>query len=372
MKDSRLRKLARLLIDYSVSLKKGERILIEATDTPHELVSEIIRAVDRVGGIPLIDLKQNRIQREVFRVATKEQMVLMGDVERYRMEKVQAYIAIRGSNNSSELSDVPPEKMGLYQLHWLKPVHLEQRVPKTKWVILRYPTEAMAQQALMSTDDFEAFYFKVCTLDYEKMSRAMDELVSLMNKTCKVTIRGPRTDLRFSIRGIPAVKCPGKKNIPDGEVYTAPVKDSIQGEIQFNAPTVYQGVSFEKIWLKFKDGKIVDENAVENRNRLTSILDSDEGARYTGEFSLGLNPYITKPMKDILFDEKISGSFHLTPGCCYKDAWNGNKSEIHWDLVQIQTKPWGGGEIYFDEELIRKDGRFVPDSLKGLNPENLK
>jgi aminopeptidase len=372
MRDLRLGKLAKLLVNYSISLKRKERVLIEATDTPFELIAQLIKAVNLVGGIPLIELKQNRIQRELLRRGNKEQMRLIGEVERYRMEKVRAYIGIRGSNNSSELSDVPPEKMRLYQLYWLKPVHLELRVPKTNWVVLRYPTPAMAQQALMSTSEFEDFYFKVCILDYAKMDRVMDKLVKLMSKTDEVRIKGPKTDLRFSIKGISSVKCAGKQNIPDGEVFTAPVKDSIQGEIQFNTPTIYQGVTFERIWLKFKEGRIVAEKAPTNKERLTKILDSDEGARYTGEFSLGLNPYITKPMKDILFDEKISGSFHLTPGNCYKEAWNGNKSEIHWDLVQIQTKPWGGGEIYFDGELIRKDGLFVLESLEGLNPENLK
>jgi aminopeptidase len=372
MRDLRLRKLARLLVNYSVSLKHGEKVLIEATDIPYELVAELIKEVNLVGAIPLIELKQNRIQRELLKRGNKEQMRLIGEYERYRMEKMQAYIGIRGSNNISELSDVPPKNMKLYQQYWLKPVHLELRVPKTKWVVLRYPTPAMAQQAQMSTSEFEDFYFKVCTLDYAKMGRAMNELVRIMNKTDEVVIGGTKTDLRFSIKGIPSVKCAGKENIPDGEVFTAPVRDSIQGEIQFNTPTIYQGVAFERIWLKFKEGRIVAERAPTNKERLTKILNSDEGARYTGEFSLGLNPYITKPMKDILFDEKISGSFHLTPGNCYKEAWNGNESEIHWDLVQIQTKPWGGGEIYFDGELIRKEGLFVLESLDGLNPENLK
>ena len=229
----------------------------------------------------------------------------------------------------------------------------------------------MAQQAGMSTDAFEEFYFNVCNLDYSKMDRAMDALEKRLNSTDKVRIVGPGTDLTFSIKGIGSKKCSGKRNIPDGEIYTAPVKDSVNGVITYNAPSVENGFKFENVSLTFKDGKIIDTTANDNK-KLNAILDTDEGSRYVGEFALGVNPYITKPMGDILFDEKISGSIHFTPGCCYDDCYNGNISALHWDLVLIQTKEYGGGEIYFDGELIRKDGIFVAEDLLVLNPENLK
>jgi aminopeptidase len=229
----------------------------------------------------------------------------------------------------------------------------------------------MAQQASMSTDAFEEFYFSVCNLDYSKMDKAMDALAARLNKADKVRIIAKDTDISFSIKGIGSKKCSGHCNIPDGEIYTAPVKNSINGKITYNTPSVENGFKFENVSFTFKDGKIVDATANDTA-KLNAILDTDDGARYIGEFAFGVNPYIVKPMGDILFDEKISGSIHFTPGSCYDDCYNGNVSAIHWDLVQIQTKEYGGGEIYLDGELIRKDGLFVPSDLTCLNPENLK
>ena len=240
----------------------------------------------------------------------------------------------------------------------------------TKWVVLRYPNSAMAQMAEMSTEAFEDFYFKVCNLDYAKMSRAMDGLIELMSRTDRVRITGEGTDLSFSISGLPAIKCDGHRNIPDGEVFTAPVRDSVNGRITFNTPSKYQGFTYENVTLEFRDGRIVNASA-NDTERINKLLDTDEGARYVGEFALGFNPYIEKPMKDTLFDEKIKGSFHFTPGSCYDECSNGNKSAIHWDLVCIQRPEYGGGEIWFDDVLVRKDGVFVLKELEPLNPEKL-
>jgi len=229
----------------------------------------------------------------------------------------------------------------------------------------------MAQLAGKPTEAFEDFYFDVCSIDYSKMSKAMDNIIALMDRTDRVQIKGPGTDLSFSINNIPTIKAAGKRNIPDGEVFTAPVKDSIEGDLTFNTPAVYQGTTYENICFKFHKGKIIEASANFTK-KLNEVLDTDEGSRYLGEFAIGLNPYILNAMKDPLFDEKIMGSIHLTPGKCYEEASNDNSSSIHWDLVLIQTPEHGGGEIYFDEKLIRKDGRFVIDELKCLNPENLK
>ena len=228
----------------------------------------------------------------------------------------------------------------------------------------------MAQLADMSTESFEDFYFKVCCLDYGKMDRAMDPLKEWMERTDRVHLLAPGTDLTFSIRGLPAVKCAGKMNIPDGEIYTAPVRESVNGVIAYNTPSVKDGFTFRNIRLTFRNGKIVDACG-NDAARLNRQLDIDEGARYVGEFAIGVNPHITFPMKDTLFDEKIAGSIHFTPGASYDDCFNGNRSSQHWDLVLIQTPEYGGGEIWFDDVLIRKDGRFVPERLQGLNPENL-
>jgi aminopeptidase len=269
------------------------------------------------------------------------------------------------------MSDVPSEKIDLYQEYWLKPVHFKLRVPKTKWCILRWPTPSMAQQAQKSTESFENFYFDVCTLDYGKMDAAANYLKTWMEKTDKVHIKGNGTDLTFSIKDIPAIPCSGSHNIPDGEVFTAPVKDSINGTLHYTADTIYQGTVFSNISLTFKNGKVVEATS-NNPERMNTILDTDDGSRYVGEFAIGFNPYITSPMLDILFDEKIAGSFHFTPGQAYEDADNGNRSNIHWDMVCIQTPEYGGGEIWFDDTLIRKDGLFVVEDLKTLNPDKLK
>jgi aminopeptidase len=371
MQDPRLKKLANTLIDHSVRLKKGEVVYIEAFDIPGEMVEALLEKVYSVGGIPLISQKEGRVQRKFRMGADEETMKLTGEIELDKMKRAQAYIGMRGSYNVTELADVPPEKLDLYRKFWSQPVHTNWRVPKTKWVVLRWPTPSMAQQAQMSSEAFEDFYFNTCTLDYKKMSKAMDPLVKLMKKTDKVRIKAPGTDLRFSIKGIPIIKCDGKMNIPDGEVYTAPVRDSVNGTIAYNTKTLYEGRVFENLKFKFKDGKIIEATGSDTKD-INRILDADEGARYVGEFAIGVNPFVSSPMLDTLFDEKIYGSFHFTPGNSYDDAFNGNRSSVHWDLVLIQRKEWGGGEMYFDDVLVRKDGVFVIDELKGLNPEKLR
>lgn len=371
MKDLRIDKLARLLVRYSTSLQKGEKVLIEAFDIPPDLVAALVREAREVGALPMVLVKQNRILREMYRLADEELMTLAGALELHWMEKMDAYIGVRGAENVTELSDVPQERMGLYQKHWWVPVHGRQRVPHTKWVVLRYPTPSMAQQANMSTEAFEDFYFDVCVnVDYAKMSKAMDPLVARMQRTDQVRLVAPGTDLTFSIKGIPAIKCDGLRNIPDGEVYTAPVKTSVNGVISYNAPTIHNGVPYENIRLTFKDGRIVEATGSDTP-RVNQVFDSDEGARYVGEFAIGVNPTITRPMKDILFDEKIAGSIHFTPGSAYAECDNGNRSEIHWDLVLMMDPGHGGGEVWFDGELVRKDGRFVAPDLVSLNPEGL-
>lgn len=371
MHDPRLDRLAEVLVGHSTKIKKDEAVLIETFDIPEEMVIALIRAVRRAGGRPLVELKRNRIQRELIGGGDAENMRLAGECEGYRMQRVQAYIALRGSGNIAEMSDVDPDRMEAYEGGWLKPVHFDIRVPKTKWVVLRWPSSAMAQQAGKSTEAFEDFYFDVCTLDYARMARAEEPLKERLERTDRVEISGPGTDLRFSIRDIPAIPCYGDRNIPDGECFTAPVRDSVEGVIRFNTPTLYRGTRFSDVELHFDKGRIVKASA-NDTDKLNAILDADEGARYIGEFAIGFNPYITDPMLDILFDEKIAGSFHFTPGQAYEVADNGNRSGVHWDMVCIQTSEYGGGEIRFDGEVVRRDGLFVVPELEGLNPENLK
>ncbi|HMO83798.1 MAG TPA: aminopeptidase [Lacipirellulaceae bacterium] len=367
MHDPRIDRLADLLLDHSCRLQRGEKVLIEAIDVPDpQLICALVEGAAGRGAVPLVTTKSNAVLRALYRTATEESMKLAGAVERTRMEQVNAYIGIRGAANSSQHADVPPERMDLYQQHWWHAVHSQVRVPQTKWVVLRYPTDSFAQAAGMSTAAFEDFYFDVCTADYAAMQRAQEPLVARMQAADRVRIVAPGTDLEFSIKDIPVIACFGERNIPDGEVFTAPVRDSINGRIRFNTQSRYQGVVFSDIEFVFRDGRIV-QAAANNTERLNQILDSDDGARFCGEWSLGTNNRVLHPMLDTLFDEKIGGSFHLTPGQAYEIADNGNRSRIHWDLVLIQRPDYGGGEVWFDGQLLRKDGRFVPDDLQGLN-----
>jgi len=364
MQDARFDKLASLLVDYSTALKRNEKVLIEAFDAPDAMTIALVRAARKAKAIPFVQLQRARVTRELALEIDGRALDLTAAHELARMKKMDAYIAIRGSDNISELADVPIDRMKLVAKKF-RPVQ-DHRVQKTKWVVLRWPTPAMAQLAGMSTEAFENFFFKVCTFDYRKLQPGMKALKTLMEKTDKVQIKGPGTDLGFSIKGIPAIICGGDRNIPDGEVFSCPVKDSVQGHVTFNAPSIYQSTAFDNIRLDFRDGKIVEATSNQTK-KLNAVLDSDAGARYIGEFSLGCNPYIMHPMRDILFDEKIAGSFHFTPGQAYQEADNGNRSQVHWDMVSIQRKDYGGGEIYFDGKLVRQNGEFLPNSLRSLN-----
>lgn len=369
MNDPRYDVLAKNLVGFSTSLKAGEKVLLDMFDVPDEMTVALIRATRAAGAVPLVQIHHGRVTREMSLGAQDAGLEAQSAVQLAQMKKMDAYIAIRGGYNITEMADVPAEKMKLVSKK-LKPV-LDWRVKKTKWCVLRWPSPSMAQLAGMSTEAFEDFYFRVCTLDYSKMVPGMKSLSELMMKTDEVHIKGPGTDLKFSIKGIKALPCGGTHNIPDGEVFTAPIKNSVQGVVQYNAPTIYQGTAFDGIRLEFKDGKVVHATCNGDNDKLNAILDSDAGARYIGEFAIGFNPHVQQPMRDILFDEKIAGSFHFTPGQCYEETENGNRSQVHWDMVCIQRPDYGGGEMYFDGKLVRKDGLFIPKALQALNPDRL-
>ena len=373
MLDPRVRRLAELLCGHSTNLGPKDNVLIHAFDIPEEVTAEIVRAARATGANIVLRLENNRIRRQLMMGMTEANAALIADTELHEMKEMTAYIALRGGGNVSESSDVPRDIQSMWQKVYATPVVFETRVPKTKGVVLRWPSPSMAQQASQSTDAFEDFYFDVCTMDYPKMKAAAEPLKALMERTDRVRLVGPGTDLQFSIKDIGAVSCHGLRNIPDGECFSCPVKESVNGTVQYNTVSLYQGTEFKDIRFVCKDGKIVEATAGDQTDRLNEILDTDEGGRYFGEWSLGYNPYVLHPMKDTLFDEKIAGSFHLTPGNAYPPpGGNGNKSAIHWDIVCIQRPEYGGGEIWFDDVLIRKDGLFVIPELEGLNPDRLK
>lgn len=372
MLDPRITKLAELITGHSTELSPSDKVLIHAFDIPDEAVAEIVRVAHSRGVQVVTRLESSVVRRQMMLGMTEQNAKTISDIEKFEMEQMTAYIALRGGANYAEMSDISSETMGMWQKVYGTPVVTETRVAKTKWVVMRWPSPSMAQQAGMSTSAFEDFYFDVCTMDYSKMKSACDPLEELMNKTDKVRLVGPGTDLTFSIKDILSKPCVGHRNIPDGECFSSPVRDSVNGEVTYNTVSLYQGTEFNNVHYKISNGRIIEATAGENTKKLNEILDTDEGARYFGEWSLGFNPYILHPMKDTLFDEKIAGSFHLTPGGAYEGAGgNGNKSAIHWDKVVIQRQEYGGGEVWFDDVLIRKDGIFTLPNLLGLNPEKL-
>jgi len=371
MIDPRERALAKVLIGHSTRVQPGEHLLVEAFDVPDSIVVACVEAVREAGGHPHVALRSNRVLRSLVEEAGDDQLSVWSEIDCERMRRMDCYLGIRGSGNVSEMAGVADERMQAWGRIYQKPVHFGIRVPKTRWCVLRWPTASMAQLAGMSTRAFEDFYFDVCTLDYERMAEAVKPLEEAMRKAKDVRIVGPGdTDLSFSLEGIDAVACTGSHNIPDGECFSAPVRDSVNGVIHYNTPTIYHGRSFENVRLTFRDGRIVDATADQGAEHLPGIFDTDEGARFVGEFAIGFNPHVKHAMKDILFDEKIDGSLHFTPGQAYEETDNGNRSEIHWDLVLIQRPEFGGGTIAFDGEVIRRDGVFLGD-LVGLNPDAL-
>lgn len=367
--DPRYSKLTKTLCGHSAKIAQGEHVLLDLSETPAEMAEALIAEISARGAYPHAEICNPRINRALALAATPERLAVAAECALEKIKKMDAYIAIRGAANIFENSDVPQANMAKIAAA-MKPA-VDWRVNKTKWVVLRWPTPAMAQQAQMSSEAFEDFYFRVCTMDYGRMEEGMEAARRLMESADKVHITGPGTDLSFSIKSMPAIPCGGQYNIPDGEIFTAPVRDSVEGTVSYNAPTVYNGISFDSITLTFEKGKIVDASAGAKTAALKKILSSDEGASYIGEFAMGFNPHITSPMRDILFDEKIAGSFHFTPGQAYENADNGNRSRIHWDMVCIQTPEWGGGEISFDGKVVRRDGLFVGEGIEKLNPQYL-
>ncbi|WGG45218.1 aminopeptidase [Rossellomorea sp. DA94] len=368
MRDPRLGKLADVLLTHSLKVKEGEKLMIAGEHSTKPLIKELLKKAYEIGAIPYFELGDQELNRIMATHAKPEQMILRNKWNLEQYQDLDSFISIASDANDAEMSEVPAEQWQELMPHMKE--SNDYLIQNKKWVLLNYPNSSLAQKAKMSYDSFFNYLMEVCTVDYKQMEAAQKPLKELMDKTDKVRITGEGTDLTFSIKDIPSVMCFGERNIPDGEVYTAPVKDSVNGTISYNTPTLYRGFSFNNVSLTFENGKIIKATA-DKTKELNDILDTDEGARFIGEFALGVNPKINEPMLDILFDEKINGSFHFTPGQAYEQADNGNRSNVHWDMVCIQRPEYGGGEIYFDDVLIRKDGLFVVEELKGLNPDAL-
>ena len=360
-------KYAYNLINNSLKLQKGERIWIDATDIPEDFVCEILRQVHKVGGFPFLNASTQRINRQVFECYDDNNFVnLKTELDLQKMKNMDCYLSITAPMNSWSLLSLDAKKLHNYKTIYAQNVHFKQRVNHTRWLICNYPSLSLASSAKMSYDEYADYLLDVGCIDYGKMAKTLIPLKKLMESTDKVHILSKGTDLTFSIKGMSAVICAGANNIPDGEVYTAPILNSVEGVISYNAKSVYDGKEFSDVKFEFSEGKIVKAHCNDN-DAIEQILNTDGGARFIGEFAIGVNPKIHHPVGDILFDEKIAGSLHFTPGNAYADANNGNVSAVHWDLVLIQTEQYGGGEIWFDNVLVRKNGKFVLDELKPID-----
>ena len=362
----KLKELASLIVNYSIRVEKDERVLIttQSLET-REFVSYLIEEIYKNGGVPCLKINDPILGARLAEKNNEGRIELLKKIQENEVELFYSFINIRYATNDYENKNVSGE-MSKKLSQALLPSS-DVRVNQRKWVLLNYPSLLDSYKAKMTSTEFMEFALRVMTVNYKSMSELIKPLKKLMDKTDKVRIVSPGTDITFSIKGMGSIPCVGEMNIPDGELYSAPVKNSVNGTITYNTPSPYQGRVYNHVSLEFKDGKIINATCDDDNEKLNEIFNTDEGARYVGEFSLGFNPEILYPMGDILYDEKILGSIHFTPGQAYKDCYNGNDSGIHWDMVLIQRKDYGGGEIYFDDVLIRKDGMFVLEELKPLN-----
>ncbi len=358
--------LATLICNVSLDLQKGEKLYISYGSLQAlPLVERLITQASRKGAFVYPCLHLSSLEGKCKRLLDPANISYMKEVEEAKINYFDAFIYIKYSENDYELSSLDPVKRR--KINQALAPSVDRRANEKKWVLLNYPSILDAHKSAMSQEEFVAFSLRAMTINYEELHKKLQPLQQLMEKTDNVRITGPKTNISFSIKGMPAIACTGEKNLPDGEIYTAPLKTSVNGTITFNTPSPYQGHIYHHVSLTFSKGQIIKAISDEEPDMLTTIFNIDEGARYVGEFSLGLNPVIKKPMGDILFDEKIFGSLHFTPGAAYDDCNNGNKSAIHWDLVLIQTEAYGGGNIFFDGVLIRENGLFTLPQLQALN-----
>ncbi|GAA4726414.1 aminopeptidase [Brevibacillus fulvus] len=365
MKRQEWARLAETIVHHSLGLKRGQRVLIEVVGQAEPLVDAIVHAVWDVGAHPFFRFHPTEELRSLILHADSRQLHLLATREVERQRTMDGFIGIRADENLYEFSDLPKEQYNRYVKLYMQPLQAAM-AELEKWVLLKYPTYGMAQLAKMSLSQLQQNYLAACNLDYQKLQEMVQPLAQWLEKTEHVRIVGPDTDLHFSIKGIPHYLCDGKYNLPDGEIFTAPLLESAEGKITFNVPATYMGLIFEQVSLEFRQGKVVRVRS-SDETRLTELLSCDEGARQLGEFGIGLNPYIRQPMYNTLFDEKMAGSIHLALGQAYPMAENGNVSNLHLDLVLCQLPEFGGGSLFFDNVLIRKDGMFQPPELQRLN-----
>lgn len=366
MADIRIEKLAELLVNYSVAVRPNDKVAIMAPEIAAPLTKAIYAKVLQAGGHPLVVPRSMDTLELLYRYGTPEQLAYVHESQRLIVEKYDVRIVIIGEENTKVLSRVDPDKMVIYDKARTELTNIMMRRSASgelRWVLAPYPTNAYAQDADMSLGDYEDFLYKACMPDlsdpigyWQKIAAEQDRIVQWLKNRKTVHIIGPETDLKLSVAGRTFINCAGKFNVPDGEVFTGPVEDSAEGCVYFSYPAIESGREVAGIRLWFSRGKVVKATAEKNEEFLLRTLDTDAGARYLGEFAIGTNEGITQFTREILFDEKIGGSFHLALGAGYPETGSRNESAIHWDMVCDLRS---GGEIRVDGELMYQNGKFV-------------
>ena len=372
IENSYLNEFYNIIIDHSCKIRKDDIVIIEVIDIPGDHLLPLLKKLTDRGALPIVNLKNQNIMHHFALNAMEKHYELLADLELEQMKRADCFIGLRNIQNPYDFSDIPDDKYDVILKKFIEPVHYNYRNKRLKWLYFRYPSQAMAQNAGMNFCQFAEYYFKAVNINYDILNELIEPLEKILLRTDNIKIMGPETDLEFSIKNMNIVKDLGAHNLPDGEIATAPLKNSINGIIKFNIDSIFQGSMFSDIKLEFLDGRIMKAESTKNNNKLQNLINTDEGARYIGEFAFGLNPFIDVPIKDILFDEKMYGSFHFAIGNSYPKANNGNRSAIHWDLIQNQKKEYGGGKIFLNGKLIMEDGLFVFQGSEKLKPQNLK
>lgn len=353
MVDPRITKLASILVHHSVGVKKGELIVINSSSEAAPLALECYKFILKAGGIPSVNFSMPGFAYNYYKYASTQQLKYFPKLAKFEAENLKGVINLGAPINTKEFSNVDPKKLVLRR-KVTNPI--SEIILKKRWVGCDYPTNALAQDAEMSLEEFEDFLFGATNLDWKKESKKQDKLKKVLDKGESVRILADDTDLTFSIKGRAAIKCDGKHNMPDGEVFLGPVETTTEGFIHYSFPAIYSGREVSGVTLKFKNGKVVDAKAEKNEKFLHAMINTDKGAKYLGELGIGMNPHITKFVRQILFDEKIIGTVHLALGRAYKEGGGVNKSALHWDMIKDMRR---GGRLYVDDKLIQKNGKFL-------------
>jgi aminopeptidase len=360
MIDPRITKQADILVNYSLKVKKGENVLILAEFAARPLVLEIYKFLLKAGVSEVrFRYDSERFSDEFsdyfFKYAGPEQIKHFPKIEEFEMKNVDCYIRIDAKENTRGLSSADTKKIA-ERSRILSPI-TDHRVDKTRWVVTKYPTAGQAQEADMSLSDYTDFvYNAINNVDWSKKFKEQEKLRKLVDGTKTVRIIGKGTDITLDIGGRRAANAGGEYNMPDGEVFTAPIESKTRGFITYTFPAIYMGKEFHDVRLEFKEGRVVKASAQKNEGDLNKILDMDEGSRILGELGIGNNFEIQKFTKDILFDEKIGGTVHLALGRGYKENGSKNRSGLHWDMIKDLRD---GGELYFDGSLVQRNGKFI-------------